>query len=34
MSEIKVEFRHTANFFENEVQGKKPTGSSFPAAKK
>ena len=30
MSEIKVKFRHTANLFENAVQRKKPTGSSFP----
>ena len=33
MSEIKVKFRHTANLFENAVQTKKPTGSSFPIAK-
>ena len=33
MSEIKVKFRHTANLFENAVQRKKPTGSSFPIAK-
>ena len=33
MSEIEVKFRHTANLFENAVQRKKPTGSSFPIAK-
>ena len=34
MSEIKVEFRHTANFFLRPCRiKKKPTGSPFPAAK-